>query len=466
MIKIAFIIDKGFMQSLIEKCRKQLLSDFNCNIETIQWNHNLRKNFPKASEYKYVINFTTHTLFKKDYPFDNLIQIPFISNLRAGISRELYQGIIDNDESFLLNTIKAYAGKQSFQVHEHRYLLTHHSYSRSFKFIIDKIPTLLVESIKRFNNHNQLIWQDNHPKSIPLKHYKIVVFSNKIKHYLKTFFTYHYWKTGIIEDTISEIVKNKVLLRQVQWIKTKNKRDFIADPFGFTTGKGDYVIYEKFNSKIQKGHIEVIERLTQKVVYKLKANFHFSYPFVFEDRNEIYIIPETHQTNSIDLYKWNDNKQEMQLIKTLIDNFPGVDNSILKHNNKYWLFCTTSKHKMSDHQLHLFYADELIGEWTPHPLNPIVTSISNARQAGSFIKLGNKIIRPSQNSGITYGGQIVLNEITELSETNYSEIKVEIITPEDFKNKSIVGIHTISTLGNSTLVDAKFTGFKIGKFHF
>lgn len=466
MIKIAFIIDKGFMQSLIEKCRKQLLSDFNCNIETIQWNHTLRKNFPKASEYKYVINFTTHTLFKKDYPFDNLIQIPFISNLRAGISRELYQGIIDNDESFLLNTIKAYAGKQSFQIHEHRYLLTHHSYSRSSKFIIDKIPTLLVESIKRYNNKNQIIWQDNHPKSIPLKQYKIAVFLNKIKHYLKKCFTYYYWKTGIIDSSISEVIKNKLLLKQVQWIKTENKRDFIADPFGFNTSNGDYIAYEKFNSKTKKGHIEIAERLTQKVVFKLKADFHFSYPFVFEEGNEIYIIPETHQTNSIDLYKWNDTKQEMQLIKTIIDNFAGVDNSILKHNNKYWLFCTTSKHKMADHQLNLFYADTLTGVWTPHPLNPIITSIVTARPAGSFINWGGKIIRPSQNSGTTYGGKITLNEIIELSETNYSEKKIEVISPEDFNNKSIVGIHTISSMGNSTLVDAKFTGFKIGKLHF
>lgn len=466
MIKIAFIIDKGFMQSLVDKCRKQLLSDFNCTIELIQWNHDLRKHFPKATEYDFIINFSTHTLFKKDYAHDNLIQIPFISNLRAGISRELYQCIINKEESFLLNTIKAYSGKQSFQIHAHRYIVNHHSYNRSFKFISDKIPALLNETIKRFKNTQQTIWQDNHPKSIPLNQYKITIFLNKIRHYFKTRFTYQYWKTGIVENTILEVVKDKLLLKQVQWLDLKNKRDFMADPFGFTTPLGDYIILEKYNSKSKKGHIEVIERSTQKIVFKLKADFHFSYPFVFEEANEIYIIPESHQTNSIDLYKWNDSKQEMQLIKTIIDNFPGVDNSILKHNNKYWLFCTTSKHKMADHHLNLFYADTITGDWTPHPLNPIVTSIINARPAGSFINWGGKIIRPSQNSGTTYGGKITLNEITELSETNYSEKIIEVLSPEDFKNKSIVGIHTISSMGNSTLIDAKFTGFKIGKLHF
>ena len=466
MIKIAFIIDKEFMHSLIEKCRKKLLSDFNCSVDNIQWNHDLRKSFPKANDYDFIINFSTHTFFKKDYQFDNIIQIPFISNLRLGISRELYQGIINNDDCFLLNTIKAYAGKQSFQIHEHRYLITHHSYNRSFRFIIDSLPKLLVESIKRYSNKNQTIWQDNHPKSIPLGQYRLKIFLHKLTHYLNTVFTYHYWKTGIIENSISDITNNKSLLKQVQWINIKNKRDFIADPFGFTAANREYIIYEKFNWEKNKGHIEVIERLTQKVVFKLKADFHFSYPFVFEDGNEIYIIPETHQTNSIDLYQWNDNKQEMQLVKTIIDNFPGVDNSILKHNNKYWLFCTTSKHKMADHQLNLFYADELTGEWTPHPLNPIVTSINSARPAGSFIKIDGKIIRPSQNSGNTYGGKIVLNEITELTETTYSEKKVEVIAPEDFKNKNIVGVHTISSMGNSTLIDAKFTGFKIGNLYF
>ena len=466
MIKIAFIIDKGFMHSLIEKCRKKLLSDLKCSVDSIQWNHDLRKNFSKAKEYDYVINFTTHTFFKKEYEVDNLIQIPFISNLRSGISRELYQSIINNDQSFLLNTIKTFAGKQSFQIHEHRYLIIHHSYNRSFRFIIDKIPTLLVESIKRYSHKNQTIWQDNHQKSIPLQKYKFKIFQNKLSHYLKSLFTYHYWKTGVVKNSITEIAENKSLIKKVQWLNTENKRDFIADPFGFTTAKGEYIVYEKYNWKKNKGHIEVIERLTQKIVFKLKADFHFSYPFVLEEGNEIYIIPETHQTNSIDLYQWNDNKQEMQLVKTIIDNFPGVDNSILKHNNKHWLFCTTSKHKMADHQLNLFYADELTGEWTPHPLNPIVTSINSARPAGSFIKSNGKIIRPSQNSGTTYGGKIVLNEITELTETTYSEKNLDVISPKDFNNKRIVGVHTISTMGDYTLVDAKFTGFKIGNLYF
>ncbi|MFM7016006.1 MAG: hypothetical protein ACKOX3_06725 [Bacteroidota bacterium] len=465
MIKIAFIIDKGFMHSLIEKCKKHLLSEFQCTIDILQWHHELRKEFPKAKEYDYVINFTTHTLFKKEYVNDNLIQIPFISNLRSGISRELYMSIVNNEDHFHLNTIKTFAGKQSFQIHEHKYLIIHHSYNRSYQFILNKIPVLLSESIKRFSNTNQKIWQDNHPKSIPLRRFQYEIWLNKLKHYFKSRFTYHYWKTGLINSSINEVFKNKQLLNQVTWFKQSKKKDFIADPFGFTNPNGSYIIYEKYHATTKKGHIEVMKINTQEVVFKLKANFHFSYPYVFEENNEIYVIPETHQTNSIDLYKWNDEKQNLAFVKTIIEDFPGVDNSILKYNNKYWLFCTSSKHKMADHQLFIFYADQLTGEWKQHVMNPVVTSIINARPAGSFILIDGKIIRPSQNSGSTYGGQIMFNEIMELNENKYQEKVIESISLTDFKDKSIKGIHTISTIGSSTLIDAKFTGFKIGKIY-
>ena len=59
-----------------------------------------------------------------------------------------------------------------------------------------------------------------------------------------------------------------------------------------------------------------------------------------------------------------------------------------------------------------------------------------------------------------------INHILDKNNKQYTEKIIEVFTPEDFKNKSIKGIHTISPLGNSTLIDAKFTGFKIGKLHF
>jgi hypothetical protein len=283
---------------------------------------------------------------------------------------------------------------------------------------------------------------------------------------LKNTFTYNYWKTGIIDNPINEVYKNKLLLKQAQWLNNGKKRDFIADPFGFSTSKGNYIIYEKFNAAKKIGHIEVLNTTAEKVVFKLKANFHYSYPFVLEENNDVYIIPETHQTNSIDLYKWNESKEEMEFVKTLISNFPGVDNSIIKYNNKFWLFSTTSKNKMADHQLHIFYADELTSEWKPHALNPVVTSITSSRPAGTFLKIDSKIIRPSQNSGQTYGGKIQFNEIIELTENSFIEKTIDTISPVDFKNNFIIGIHTISSFGDKTLIDAKFTGYKIGKLHF
>ena len=104
--------------------------------------------------------------------------------------------------------------------------------------------------------------------------------------------------------------------------------------------------------------------------------------------------------------------------------------------------------------------------WIAHRQNPVITSIKSARPAGSFIKIGDKLIRPSQNSGHTYGGSIMLNEIIELNENTYVEKINDTISSNDLKPSGAIGIHTISNFGNSTLIDGKFTGFKIGKIYF
>jgi hypothetical protein len=204
----------------------------------------------------------------------------------------------------------------------------------------------------------------------------------------------------------------------------------------------------------------------KRPIYQFELDSHLSYPYVFEDNSTTYIIPEQHKQNKVDLYKWNSSDEKMEFVKTLIDNFPGVDNSFVKWKDKYWMFSTTATKKSADIHLHLFYADSLDGNWTPHKLNPIITSIKSSRPAGTMFIYGDKLYRPAQNSSKTYGGSITIFEVTELSIDGYCELAVESIQPEDFENSNFIGIHTISKFGEKTLIDVKSRRFKIGKLHF
>ena len=90
----------------------------------------------------------------------------------------------------------------------------------------------------------------------------------------------------------------------------------------------------------------------------------------------------------------------------------------------------------------------------PHPANPVKTNICSSRPAGNFFIENDILYRPAQDCSKTYGGRIALNKITKLTTTEFEEETVGYINPvkNSFYNK---GIHTISSAGNYTVIDAK-----------
>jgi hypothetical protein len=238
------------------------------------------------------------------------------------------------------------------------------------------------------------------------------------------------------------------------------KDRFWADPSVFTTGDQHYYIFvEEEIYKEKKAHISVLE------IYKagniseprivLDKPYHLSYPYVFKDGNDIYMLPETSENKTIELYRANDFPYKWELKMNLMENVHAVDATIHKYNNKYWMFVNIREiNGASDwDELFLFYADELLTQnWKPHKQNPIVSDVRTARPAGKIFELEGKLYRPSQNSSRSYGYAININEITELSETTYAEKLVSTIAPW---NKKIIATHTYSLSENLCVIDAR-----------
>ena len=83
---------------------------------------------------------------------------------------------------------------------------------------------------------------------------------------------------------------------------------------------------------------------------------------------------------------------------------------------------------------------------------------------GTLIVNNGKLLRPAQDSSRTYGGAIVINEITELTETTFAEREYKRIDP-DGKWKYNSGLHTLSPMGTDrTLIDAKSFRFNFANF--
>jgi hypothetical protein len=127
---------------------------------------------------------------------------------------------------------------------------------------------------------------------------------------------------------------------------------------------------------------------------------------------------------------------------------------LLERDGRWWLFANMveSPGASSWDELFLFSSDSPLGSrWTPHPRNPVVSDVARSRPAGPIFERDGRLYRPSQNSSRWYGYALNINEITELSESVYSERVVKTVEPT-FDPK-IYATHTFSSEQGLTLVD-------------
>ncbi len=219
------------------------------------------------------------------------------------------------------------------------------------------------------------------------------------------------------------------------------------------------VFFEEYERRTDKGRIAVIQldeagNQSEPVVI-LDKPYHLSYPFVFSWEDRRYMIPESAANRTIDLYECIEFPHKWRFKMHLMQNIRAADATLLHHRGKWWLFATVAAMPgiSLNHELHLFFADHFAStDWTPHPLNPIVSDVRRARPAGNILRRDGKLIRPAQNSARGYGRSITFNEIITLSETAYEERPIDAIHPA--WKPSIIGVHTIQRVGRLTIIDA------------
>ncbi|MFY0604916.1 MAG: hypothetical protein JXQ93_13335 [Flavobacteriaceae bacterium] len=238
------------------------------------------------------------------------------------------------------------------------------------------------------------------------------------------------------------------------------KNIFWADPFIISKNNIDYIFVEEYDFSIKKGYISVIELFKnkiQKVTKVIDNDYHFSYPFIFEYSNEIFMIPETSENKTVELYKCNNFPYDWSFQKNIFENISAVDTTLFYYDNTWWLFTSideTNKVTRND-ELFVFYANSPLDcSWIPHPMNPVVSDAKLARPAGKIFIKNNKIYRPSQDCTGVYGSSININQIKTLDRKTYLEEHITNLKPE--WDKEIKGIHTLNFNDHSTVID----GFK------
>ncbi|MBK9688928.1 MAG: hypothetical protein IPO65_14675 [Saprospiraceae bacterium] len=245
------------------------------------------------------------------------------------------------------------------------------------------------------------------------------------------------------------------------------KGKFFADPFILYRNNKYYVFYEELVTRAKNGRgIIVVSEFDQKMelinsAVVLKRNYHLSYPYVFEDKEQLYMIPESGENRTVDLYKANESVYQWDFVCTLLKDVAAFDSSVVYYDGLFWLFTTIAEYPGTStcDELYLFYSTSLEnGIWNSHPLNPIVRDIKRARSAGKIFLNNGGLIRPSQDCSFRYGRAINFNLIIKLSIHEFEEIPITCIKPE--WNKNLNACHTYNHVDNMTFIDVSYTKWR------
>jgi hypothetical protein len=235
---------------------------------------------------------------------------------------------------------------------------------------------------------------------------------------------------------------------------------FWADPFIVHHDGKYYVFIEEVLGSRNKGHIAYFavdeDGIISKPKMVIEQPYHMSYPFIFAYRDDYYMIPETAENKTIDIYRCTEFPDKWEYCSTIMQNVYAYDTTLLYKDEKWWLFvCMRGSAGMSSSdELFLFFADDLFaGPWIPHRQNPIVSDVRSARPAGNIFEYNGSLYRPSQNSAKRYGYGMKINHIVVLSEEEYREECVERVEP--LWHQNVLSVHTLNFVDNLTIIDAE-----------
>jgi len=283
------------------------------------------------------------------------------------------------------------------------------------------------------------------------------IFINKIHFHYQELFKSEQWNIGIIHESLVNLIDYGIQENEIHWMPMQKPTYFRADCFAYSNKGQLNICFEDYNYKTRKGNISNVSYSENSGFSKhttvLEKDFHLAYPFIFEEDGTLYMIPESCGNRQIDIYQLDPTSGKAIFHKTIIKNIDAVDNTLVKFNEKWWLFCTMSTDE-SNTNLYLFFADKFDGEYSAHAANPVKSDIRCSRPAGTPFINNGLLYRPAQDSSDTYGGKIALNKIVKLNECAFEEETVGYIGT--FKNSAFdKGIHTISGVGGYTIFDAK-----------
>ncbi|MCD9526044.1 hypothetical protein [Photobacterium carnosum] len=235
-----------------------------------------------------------------------------------------------------------------------------------------------------------------------------------------------------------------------------NKNELMADPFIYYKEDKYYVFYEALNYDVNRGYINVgvldqNNGLLKDIKTIISDDYHFSFPFIFEYEDDLYIVPESSENRTIDLYKCVDFPYGWKKVRTLINKISAVDTILHFENNQCYLFTSEKVDGCTyNDELSIYTSNDLLNDdFLRVEESPVVTDVALARNAGAFIHDKNKYYRVSQDCSRRYGFKVNMMRVNSFN--NYKEsLEYKLDLP-----KNAIAMHTYNKVKDIEIVDLK-----------
>jgi len=411
----------------------------------------------------------TDFIFSLNADFDSAIteKIPviYIDRSEATGSPLTVKEFIRN-ESFIDIRLTLCYKRNSYSLSESKLKIDRCFFQKNFSFLRQVLPGITIQALDLFEKSRSKI--KNFPviddylvergadsiRSALILCYLLMPF-RLFKKVVDFLCYWEQWHIGIVEDSIDRIISSGFKIDKIRWLPAVKKNQFIADPFGIKYNSRLYIFAELWDSENPVGKIvwgdETDSFSRWNTLFDHET--HLSYPFLLSEKGKIFCIPESAEQGDFTLYtsekfpdKWN--KGEV-----LFRDFRMADASLLKWENKYWLFAAKANGDAA-YELYIWFSDKINGRWKAHPMNPVKRDITSSRPAGPPFIYKKTIYRPGQDCSDSYGSRIVMNRVTVLSETDFREDTAGILKGPD-KSPYPDGMHTFSVIDDVIVVDAK-----------
>ncbi len=280
---------------------------------------------------------------------------------------------------------------------------------------------------------------------------------NRLREYFRRICTEYQWNIGRTRAPIEQFL-DPSFKPSVEWLPDPPKGKFYADPFPLFGEHKDKILFERFDYREGKADIACGTLSNSDKDFKIDnvqsviaVPTHLSYPSTFEHEGSVYCIPESYQANSVTLYRDAELPYRWEKVATLIHDMAAVDATVFHYQSTWWMMCS-DRNWGSKHNLFIFHADDLLGPWKAHERNPVKTDVRSSRPAGAPFIYENSLYRPAQDCSWTYGGQLVINRIEQLSSSVFVEKTVAEVPASAPYGE---GLHSLTKWGDCTLLDGK-----------